>query len=138
MSNKKNKTSTIIDNINKDIISDLDKTDSTTSGYLEKSVELLRMFVNENERLQEEAYGYKFVADEEKKYTNKLTNYVDNLKSENDKLNCQLNNFEKQAGGVNNDIINIFKSYSKELSESRKKEIENKYRQYISSQKINL
>lgn len=57
------------------------------------------------------------------------------MKQENDKLKNQLNNYEKQSSGFNDDFISIFKNYSTELSENKKREIEQKYKQYLFSNK---
>jgi len=133
---KNNEQSEIIsrnmrDNNISDIINNMGDLEKANVNYLEKSCQVMKIIMNENERLKEEAYGYKYIDEENKKYLQIMNNNMNELKQENDKLKNKLNNFEKQSGGFNDDFVGIFKNYSSELSESKKKEIEGKYKQYL-------
>ena len=106
-------------------------TDEKNANCIEKSYDIIKTLANENDLYKEEAYGFKYVCDEQKKKIKKLNDDNNLLKYENDKLNNQLKLHEQQKGGINDNIMNIIKNYSKNLTEERKIEIQNKYKKYI-------
>jgi len=106
-------------------------TDEKNANCIEKSYDIIKALVNENDLYKEEAYGFKYVCDEQKKKIKKLNDDYSSLKYENDKLNNQLKLHEQQKGGINDSIMNIIKNYNKNLTEDRKREIQNKYKKYI-------
>jgi len=114
-----------------EMLNNLGDIEKSNVNYLEKSCQIMKIILNENERLKEEAYGYKYIDDENKKYLIKVNNNVDELRQENEKLKIKLNNYDKQSGGFNYDFVSLFKNYTSELSESKKRDIEGKYKQYL-------
>lgn len=98
---------------------------------IEKYYELIQVLMNENEIYKEENFGFKFVTDEQRKKLNKFVEEINTLKQSNEKLNSQLKLYENQKGGFKDNIINMIKNYSKNISEERKRELKEKYKKYI-------
>jgi len=98
---------------------------------IEKSCDIIKALVQKNELFEEEAYGYKFVSEEQNKQLNKYYEEINNYKQYVEKLSNQIKLYESQKGGVSNDIFNLLKNYSKGMSEDKKKQIKEKYNKYI-------
>lgn len=103
---------------------------------LEKSCEVIQNLINECEQLNEEVYGFKYISNEQKQHLEKSYERINELKQTIDKLNNRLINNEKKTGGFNNNFINMIKKYSRNITEERKKEIENKYSKYLNIKDI--
>lgn len=93
-------------------------------NVVERSCEIIKALVNENDIFREEAYGYKYVSEELKNKNNKYIDEINTLKN-------QLFLYDQQKGGMNTDITNIIKNYSNGLSDERKREIREKYKKFL-------
>ena len=105
--------------------------DNNNNDWLDKSCKIIKMLLDENETLKEESYGFKYISEEQKKHTMKLDENFNELKQHYDSLSNKLKAYESQNGGFNNNIVNLIKTYSKNITDDRKKEIQEKYNKYI-------
>ena len=106
--------------------------------YLQKAYELLDKYVDENERLKGDAFGYKHLADGQIKNFRELENKVfdlqrenDEVRKENDEVRNKLNKHNASIAGGSNKLSKFLKAYGRELSEERKSELREKYGKMI-------
>jgi len=131
-----NENSEIKEKERREIINNLSEvmnniSEDNNNDWLDKSCKIIKMLLDENENLKEESYGFKYISEEQKKHSMKLDGNFNELKQEYDSLSNKLKSYESQNGGFNNNIVNLIKSYSKNISDDRKKEIQEKYNKYI-------
>ncbi len=105
--------------------------DGNNNDWLDKSCKIIKMLLDENEALKEESYGFKYISEEQKKHTMKLDENFNELKQQYDNLTNKLKTYDSQNGGFNNNIVNLIKKYSKNITDDKKKEIQEKYSKYM-------
>ena len=112
---------------------------NNNDNYVEQSYDVITALINENELYRNEAFGFKYVSDELQEKLKKISNEKktlfeenNNLKQNNEKLNNQMNLYEKQQkGGFSDNILKFLKCYSTGLTEDKKRELRDKYKKYI-------
>lgn len=94
--------------------------DKNPKIVLDRACELLKVCINENNEMREQTYGLECLSDE-------AQNRIKELKRENKQLIERANAMNDNLGQNTSNLNDIFKSYSKSLTEQRKKELREKY-----------
>lgn len=103
--------------------------------YLEKAGELLNMFAQENEKLKEDVFGYKYVAEEEQKHNVELSQHINALEKERHELKQRLHGYTNKISKTDKCFENVLKNYGKELTDAKKQEIKQRFSKYLSKNK---